>query len=355
MTDWWDNDRPLRRPIEVYSGTSSHVDTAVELDLPSRVRRPHLIEVDPQGKLLDRAVNLQQDNETLIFMLKGATPAELTRHYNLYYDDEGEAGDLASAPALVSLADDVLHEGFASYRITTQNATYYYHQQGAGFASMIDTEGQDWISFHPWGGSDGNYRGIPNLAHPEGCFHPGRETCSSEIVATGPLKVTIRPRSNDDLWACQWDIYPTYARLTVLKVDHPYWFLYEGTPGGLLDEAGDYMVRSDGQRMAACERWDEPLPAPEWIYFGAANTERVLYLVNHEADDKIDSYWPMEQNMTVFGFGRKGIEKYMTHIPAHFTIGFSETSDFDSARQVIDSAYQPLETRLGKVETRSAE
>jgi hypothetical protein len=304
--------------------------------------------------LLDSAVNVQRDAETLIFMLKGTTAAGQSRRFQLYYDDDsGEADDLPSAPALVSLTEAVQHEGFESYRITTQNATYYYHLHGAGFASMIDTDGNDWISFHPFGGSDGNYRGIPNVAHPDDCFHPGRDTCQSEIVAAGPLKVTIASRSNDDKWACQWEIYARFARLTLLKAAHPYWFLYEGTPGGLLDEAGDYMVRSDGERIAASERWDGPLPAPEWIYFGAATTERVLYLVHHEADNEIDSYWPMQENMTVFGFGRKGIEKFMTQTPAHFTIGFAESGDFASAQRVIEAAYQDIEISLGAAESRS--
>ena len=351
MTEWWDHSRPSRRTIQVQSGDYERVDKPVEVDLTEAMQRPRLIEVDGQGNIVDRAVNLQLDGATLIFVMKGATPANAIRHYQLYYDENTAADDVPSAPAWVSLADGVVHEGFDSYRITTQNATYYYHQQGAGFASMIDTDGNDWISFHPWGGSDGNYRGIPNVAHPESHFHPGRDGCTSEITAAGPIKVTISSRSNDEKWACQWEIFPAYARLTVLKVDHPYWFLYEGTPGGVLDEAGDYMVRSDGERFAASQRWEGPLPDPEWIYFGAVNTDRVLYLVHHEADAEIDSYWPMEHNMTVFGFGRNGLEKYMTDTPAHFTIGFAENSDFALAAKVIESAYQPLEIDLGDAET----
>lgn len=352
MSNWHDPSRQYRRHIRVHSGHHDRFGKPVEVDISGHVGRPRLFEVDPHGNILDRAVNLQLDGDTLIFVLKGTTPANTTRHYQLYYDQGDDADDIPSAPALVSLADGITHEGFASYRIATQNATYYYHQQGAGFASMVDTDGNDWISFHPWGGSDGNYRGIPNVAHPESHFHPGRDGCTSEIMSAGSIKVKIDSRSNDDKWACQWEIYPAYARLTVLKIDHPYWFLYEGTPGGALDETGDYMVRSDGKRIAASERWEGPLPEPEWIYFGASNTERVLYLAHHEADDQIDSYWPMEHHMTVFGFGRNSLEKFMTRTPAHFTIGFAGTGEFEWTQKVIESAYQPLETEVDPIETR---
>ena len=354
MTNWWDTDRQHRRIIHISAGKYERFDRPIDIHLSSPIQRPRLMEIDEDGNIHDRAVNLQLDGETLIFLLKGTTPANTTRLYHLYYDEGPEADDVPSAPALVSLTADIDHEGFSSYRIAAQNATYYYHQQGAGFASMIDIDGNDWINFHPWGGSDGNYRGIPNVAHPESHFHPGRDGCTSEVAFAGPLKVTIHSRSNDDKWACQWEIYPAYARLTVLTVDHPYWFLYEGTPGGILDEAGDYMVRSDGKRIPASERWEGALPAPEWIYFGAANTDRVLYLVHYEADDKIDSYWPMEHNMTVFGFGRNGIEKFMTHTPAHFTIGFAESGQFELAQKTINAAYQPVETTVGEVETKPA-
>ena len=57
---------------------------------------------------------------------------------------------------------------------------------------------------------------------------------------------------------CRWDVFPYYARLTVLEMRTPYWFLYEstpgGNPGGQLDEDGDYCVRSDGTRTPLSER-----------------------------------------------------------------------------------------------------
>lgn len=329
--------------LNVHSAGCVRIDQPVELELESEFSRVRVIELDASGSTLDESVPFQIDHREeggirLTFLLKGTTPADALRCYALVEDDVR----MPVVP-LIDLTDDVMHEEQASYRIATPAATYLYHKQGGGFASMFDPEGRDWLSYRPYGGSDGKYRGIPNLAHPEQVFHPGGTACTSRIVSSGPLKVTIASESMDGKWACTWDIFPNYARLNVLKVDHPYWFLYEGTPGGRLDEAGDYCVRSNGLRLPLSERWAEAIPAPEWIYFGSARCNRVLYLAHHEADDHIDSFWPMEHNMTVFGFGRNGIDKFMTQTPSHFTIGFAEHTDFAAVQRVIESAIQPLD------------
>jgi hypothetical protein len=239
-----------------------------------------------------------------------------------------------------------------SFKVATQNATYFYHKLGAGFSSMVDVDGEDWLGYHPGGGSAGEYRGIPNMGHPEGYCHPGKEVSDSHIVGQGPLRVSILSESNDGKMQCRWDIFPHYARLTVLKMRTPYWFLYEGTPGGnpggMLDEEHGMCVRSTGERTPIGQKWEGDIPDPEWLYFGAGNTSRVIYLVHHEDDDATDSYWPMEGNMTVFGFGRLGLNKYMELVPAHFTIGFAEDNAYEVASKVIDSAFRELDVRLGK-------
>ena len=308
--------------------------------------------MDAGGKLLDRAITLQPDGAGLLFHLKGRTAAGTTRRYQLYFDEQGTADDLQAVPGPVMLTTGLEHEGFESACITTPNATWYYHLTGGGFAGLIDGDGADWISFHPWGGSDGNFRGIPNLVHPESYFHPGRTGCSSEILAAGPLRVTIRSRSQDDAWACEWSIDPDCARLTVLKAARPYWLLYEGTPGGILDEQGDFMWLSDGRRIPASERWQQSLPEPGWIAFGAANSPRALWLLRHEPDGATDSYWPMEGQMTVFGFGRSGLHKSLTRAPAQFSVGLAESNDFNTLGQVITSASMAPQIQQGPVEKR---
>ena len=341
---------PKRWDIIVRAGAWTRSNLAAEYRLenfspPSPAAKLRCLELDGQGAVIDADVPCQVDmgarSPTIVWLLRDRTEAGCTRRYRIE-ESSREGAAAAQRDASIELTDDVMHQGGESYRIRTPAATYIYHKRGAGFASLFDRDGNDWLSYRPYGGSDGVYRGIPNLAHPENHFHPGGTGCRSRISSAGPLKVAIASESLDGKWACRWEIYGTHARLTVLKVDHPYWFLYEGTPGGKLDEAGDYCVFSDGTRRALSERWEQALPDPEWIYFGAANLERVLYLAHHEADQHIDSYWPMEKNMTVFGFGRDGLKKYLTDTPAQFTIGLAESSNFDDLADIIASVTQPL-------------
>jgi hypothetical protein len=320
-----------------YRRQNKPVEVQLEPDRPIT----NVIEIDREGTVIDPAVLFQQDPDGwLVLLLTGTTPADATRRYRLEFGQ-----DVRRVAPLVTVRD-AEDEGQESCQVTTTSATWFYHKLGAGFSSLIDDEGLDWVSYRPGGGSAGEYRGIPNMGHPEGYCHPGKAVSHSQIVAEGPLCARIESASNDGVMRCQWDIFPAYARLTVLQMRTPYWFLYEGTPGGnpggQLDEAGGYCVRSDGTRTALLERWEGPLPAPEWVYFGASNVEHVLYLVHHEADAEIDSYWPMEHNMTVFGFGRLGLEKFMRQVPAHFTVGFAEDGALERAQEVIDSAFRPL-------------
>jgi len=63
----------------------------------------------------------------------------------VYFDttDNNNGKTAATVPTLVSYQDNVDYEGQASYKVMTENATYYYHKLGAGFASMIDVASKD--------------------------------------------------------------------------------------------------------------------------------------------------------------------------------------------------------------------
>ena len=328
--------------IHVNANEFRRWDKPAEVLLETDMPVARVIEIDLEGAVIDPAVPFQHDPDgRLVYLLTGSTPADATRRYRL----ESGPGVRPVEP-LVTLVDGVEDEGQESYQVITPGATWFYHKLGAGFSSLLDRDGLDWLSYRPGGGSAGEYRGIPNMGHPEGYCHPGKTVSHSRVVASGPLCVSIESASNDGVMRCRWDIFPYDARLTVLQMRTPYWFLYEGTPGGnpggQLDEAGGYCARSDGTRTPLSERWDGPLPPPEWLYFGASNVDRALYLVHHEADAEIDSYWPMEYNMTVFGFGRLGLDKFMTRVPALFTVGFAEDGSLARAQEVIDSAFRPL-------------
>jgi hypothetical protein len=374
MHQWWDKTYPYRIPITINAGEISRIDRVIDVEVnlsrePNQMSSEtsnsgltsYIVEVDGEGKILSNNVPCQfypvagdtpsQQAYTLTLYLAGLTSAYTTRHFQVYLRQQQRKDTVTlQHTRCLTLIDAVMHEGQESYRIETPYATYIYHKCGGGFASLLDRENLDWISFHPWGGSDGKYRGIPNLVYPEGYFHPGNKGCRSRIIQEGPVKVTILSESIDGLWTCTWDITPAYATLTVLQAPKAYWFLYEGTPGGVLNEKGDYIVRSSGERTPASERWEGVLPEPEWLYFGTHDKERVLYLLHHEHDDAIDSYWPMENNMTVFGFGRLNLNKYMTLTPSHFTIGFVERSDRASVSAVIDSIYNPIHIEVGGIQ-----
>lgn len=323
-----------------------------------------VVEVDNAGQIIDQAIPFQFDKGAdfdavknakgkLTFILKGQTSANTTRHFYIHFGKEKTLSDTQPIEPLVSVTDVNDHEGQESFKIDTQNATYYYHKFGAGFASLQDKDGADWIGYHPTGGASGHYRGIPNTGYPDDYCHPGKTVSNSAIISDGPVKVSIYSQSNDKKWIGIWDIFSHYARWTVIEAITPYWFLYEGTPGGKLDEDTDFCVRQNGNRTTAGQKWVADIKADgqrgEWLYIG--DGDRVLYLIHHIDDDAVDLYRPMRNAMTVFGFGRKRINKFMHRLPDQFTIGLYDSSDFDIISAAINSAYQPLDITLGDIES----
>jgi hypothetical protein len=297
-------------------------------------------------------------------LLRGVTPPRAVRVFHLYFGGPENLPRLCEP--LVHVADNVRHEDQKSIKVVAGNATYYYHKKGAGFASLEDEDGHDWLGYNPGvgpvskSGSGGKYRGLPNMGHPEGYCHPGNTVSSSEVTNTGPIKVTIVSQSDDGKMKCRWDIFPTYARLSVLAMRTPYWFLYEGTPGGKFESDYDFCVRSTGSgglRTAASVKWDGDISHPgtpgEWLYFADPAVKRSLYLVHHEGDEAIDSYWPMNKEMTVFGFGRNGLNKFMNIVPAHFTVGLCDDCSYDGVSSVAESAYRDLVINVGPVQALS--
>jgi len=381
--DDWDYRVPVRVNAAAFDRESRPVEVPLDLTrLLGRLGRTapgddptiRVVEVDAAGRVMHEMVPVQFDKApdydpktalrgTLTFVLWGTTAPRAQHGFHVYFDFGHRLTMTHLSSPSVVVRPDVEHEGQDSLKIETSGATYYYHKPGGGFASIEDRDGHDWLSYNPGegpvskSGSGGKYRGLPNMVHPEGYFHPGNDQCTSRLLAAGPVKATIMSESKDGKWACQWDIFPFHARLTVLKADHPYWFLYEGTPGGKLDEESDYCVRSNGTKTPAKARWDGDLAAQgetaEWLCFGDSTLNRVLYLVHEEDDNEVDSYWPMNHEMTVFGFGRKDLNKYMTLVPAHFIVGFCENTDFAAVSRTVASAYRPLSVVVGEPETRT--
>jgi len=230
------------------------------------------------------------------------------------------------------------HQGCECYRIETPNGIWLYDKNGGGFAALYDKDGNDWISYRPRGGSAGNYRGIPNLA----VFHPGQKNCVSRLVPTAGDKIIIETKTKDDKWACRWVIDETKAQFTLTKAAGTYWFLYEGTPGGMFNKNDGQCLRSGGLTTPLGSRWAKALQAPSWVAFTSKRTNRAIVLIHHEADVQIDSYWPMQNNMTVFGFGRDGrtMKTYMDKTPATFTVLLVDNPTAASIQKLVTHTTQ---------------
>ena len=362
---WWHSGFGRRLAIEMDPDSVERLDKPMELALdlaklgigpdPSRWR---LVEIGSDGKVTDDNVPFQFNRATdggnagtLILMANGRSPARQVRRFHLYYLASTSAPPLPRFESLLRVEDNISFEGQLSYRIQAGLSTFYYHKEGAGFAGLQDRDGLEWLGYHPGNGPGGEFRGIPNLGFNFG--HPGYkgETGSdSRIEARGPLHIRIVSERHDRKWAAAWDVFPTYARMTMLRNDKPYWYLYEGTPAGELSLGRGYNYTSEGYRRSNAESWSYDLKSPEWVFFGDTKVKRTLFLANHEDDGAPEQYWPMDGKMTVFGFGRAFRYKtqYLNRAPAQLTIGLLETDDFNEAALRIESAWRPLTVRIGE-------
>lgn len=372
--DWWAPLWDYRVALNVGANGYERVDKVLETTIdfaallnsagaaaafdPNSLR---VVEIDGTAQVIDANVPFQFDDGdgdgagTLILLLSGTTNVNQGRTYHLYFDVVGNGFTAPTFTDQVTLTDNVGYRGQPSFQVVTSNATYYYHKEGGGFASLVDVDSRDWINYRGnRSGAEGAFRGIPNMIHPEGMFHPGKSGSASTIVSSGPLKETIRTETTDGKWEALWEFFPTYARMTVLKYDHGYWFLYEGTPGGDFDADSDFLVQSDGTQNLLSDNWQADLVGEEWVYFGDPNDNRSLFLAHHEDDSAVDSYQPLDGAMTVFGFGRqntpKPIASTMTQAPAHFTIGLIDELNYAPAAKKIRDAYKDLVVALGPIQ-----
>lgn len=358
------------KPVEVQLNFSGLLDDAGIVSSFSE-NSLQVMEVNTAGEVInsrvpfqfDKAAEFEADKNalgTLVFLMAGPTAPNQSRYFRLYFDDKAHPEN--PVVSLLNIQDAGEYEGAAAYKVNTPVAQYFYHINCGGFASIIDREGNDWVSYHsnkePESGFMGRYRGIPNIAPPN--FHPGslEPVKSSKIIAEGPLKISILTETEDKQWRTRWDYYPDYATMTLLqKGPEPYWMLYEGTPGGEFN-LKDYWVRSDGTRelmepYLRESQWTGHLPSPKWVYFGDQQSDRVLFYVHHEDYPYEDVLWQSgEGGMTVFGFGRGPTQEnwqQLANAPAHLTLGFAEVNDFASVSERINSAYKSLEISVGSL------
>lgn len=83
--------------------------------------------------------------------------------------------------------------GFDTTDAPFSEVTYHYNKLGAGFASLTDRNGKDWITWKPRSaggpGENNVYRGIPNLGP---CCHPGYGVDNDR-----PMTTTFEQRAAD--------------------------------------------------------------------------------------------------------------------------------------------------------------
>ena len=235
--------------------------------------------------------------------------------------------------------------GLAHYEVTTSAATYFLERSGAGISRLIDRQGNDWLGFDPTPGSGaaGEFRGFPNAVHQQAgnYFHPRNQATDPSQVKVehaDAKRVTISAESSNRMWACRYDFFADRCVFTMTKMpaDKKYWVLYEGTPGGQFDAADWWMTSAVKTRQPIDQPHDGDLEAPEWIAFGDAKLGRALFLLHHEDDLHPDRYYPMQSQMTVFGFGRAGGKKFLDRAAQSFAIGFLETTNHSEISSAID-------------------
>lgn len=377
---WWNQDWDYRVPLTVDADGYARDDKPAEVEMnftallaslgkagtfdPNSIR---VIEVDGDGNTVDENVVFQFDKGTgyiadsnavgnLIWIMAGTTGANESRTYHVYFDLASKGFVAPVFTPRVVLEGTVSDESQASFKIATDTGTYFYHQKGAGFSSLDDVDGNDWINYNTTAGAAGTFRGIPNLVHPNngGHFHPGARSAETLILNEGPIKLTVYSivRKNPSRWEGTWSFYPEYATLNLTIASYDYWFLYEGTPGGKLDLTQDYMELSDGTKYQADQSWSKDLPGDEWVYFVDPGLDRSLFFANHQDDNKTDSYAPADGVMTKLGFGRVGADQLISKdvIPAKYTIGLMDVTGRSAAEKVILSAYKPLDVTVGEAE-----
>ncbi|QDV24495.1 Soluble aldose sugar dehydrogenase YliI precursor [Aureliella helgolandensis] len=268
--------------------------------------------------------------------------------------NSGDASAEATSPrtsplgANVVLTENAVDESagnLAAFKIETPTATYFLEKTGAGLSSLLDRDGNDWIGFHPTEGSGagGEYRGFPNAVYKQhgNYFHArNRQTdpMTTRVERVEKEYVAIVAESENGLWAGRYEFFPTHCSFAITKLpsDSHYWVLYEGTPGGKLDLDDWWMAADVETPQPITARHEGDLPATEWIAFGDAKTARTLVMLNHQDDAFPDTGYQMNQEMTVFGFGRKDLNAFHSRVGVPFSIGLVESTQHQAISEFAE-------------------
>lgn len=393
-TKWWDAGWDYR--VEVTAGASGYArkNKPAEFDLnftqlwtslgttgtldPNSIR---VVEVDVNDNVLDADVPFQFDKAsdfnaatkaagTVVLIMEGNTGAGATRTYHVYFDVTGKGFSTPNVTPQVTLSEQA-DEGVGAFKLQTPTGTIFIHKSSAGVSGYEDVNGNDWISWSEATGAHGAFRGIPNATggSNEAVFHPGKGQMTSTVLNQGPIKVTLhflgkKASGDSQRWEGTYEIYPDYTVFTMVKarvspaLQYPFWFLYEGTPGGQLNPTVDFVVFSNGEQINAGQTRDGDLPDEEWAYVAdpTVGTGRSIFLINNQDDTKNDTYFTDGAKvMTILGFGRQGSTLLLPNntTPREFTFGLMDETLIDNAKPIIYNAYRVLNTNVGSAEARS--
>ena len=271
-------------------------------------------------------------------------PALMVRHRIVQESDQGDSSATKNnLDRPIQLSNAEIH-GLDCYRIETTNATFYLDKVGAGLASIIDRDGNDWLSFNPQKGTGagGEYRGFPNAVFKEAgsYFHArnsGTDACSTNVVYKSADRIRISAVSDNGLWAGHYDFTKLGCTFTLTRKPdgHNYWILYEGTPGGEYEDSDWWMSSTEAKKRRLTEKYDDDIQAntgSEWIAFGDDKVTQMLVLSHWQDDSHPDRFYQMQKKMTVFGFGRAGMKKYLKTVPQSFSIGLVDPHKIAGAK-----------------------
>ena len=393
-TKWWDAGWDYRVEVTAAAAGYARKNKPAEFDLnftqlwtslgktgtldPNSVR---VVEVDAGDNVIDADVPFQFDRAadfnaatkaagTVVLIMEGNTGAGATRTYHVYFDVTGKGIPAPSVTPQVVLSEKS-DEGVGAFKLETPTGTIFIHRSSGGVSGYEDVNGNDWVSWSEATGAAGKFRGIPNATggSNEAIFHPGKGQMTATVLSQGPIKVTLhflgkKLQGDTQQWEGTFEIYPNYTTFTMLKsrqspaLKYPFWFLYEGTPGGQLNPTTDFVVFSTGEQINAGQSRHGDLPNEEWAFVAdpTVGTGRSIFLINHQDDTQHDTYAPdASKLMTVLGFGRDGSKLLLASdtAPREFTFGLMDETVFDNAKPIIYNAYRNLNTSVGNAEARS--
>ena len=90
--------------------------------------------------------------------------------------------------------------------------------------------------------------------------------------------------------------------------------------------------------------------SPEWLYFGDPAATHVLWLAHPGDDPHPDAYCSMNDEMTVFGYGRLKLEPFLRKTPGTFVVGLLESTDHVVIDAVVALASEPVVITKGPIE-----